>query len=107
LAFDARHHLHRRRRIGAGLDHVTFVDVLALVQNDRNAVADRGCSADQLGHMADDLGHARRAVGLRQLDVTGQRVDDVAGEMGAIGRCQRRALLTLEVVMQNQFAVFA
>ena len=30
------------------------------------------------------------AVGLRQLDVAGQRVDDVAGQMGAIGRRQRR-----------------
>ena len=47
------------------------------------------------------------AVGLRELGVTGQRVDDVAGEMGAIGRGQRRALLALEVVVQDQFAVVA
>ena len=45
------------------------------------------------------------AVGLRKLGVPGQRVDDVAGEVGAIGRGQRRPLLALEVVMQDQFAV--
>ena len=32
---------------------------------------------------------AGAAVGLRELDVAGQRVDDVAGEMGAVGRGQR------------------
>ena len=92
---------------GSGLDHVAFVDVVALVQNDRNAVADRGRGTRQLGHMADHLGNARAAVGLRQLDVTGQRIDDVAGEMSAIGRGQRGPLLALEVVVQNQFAVVA
>ena len=59
------------RRIGAGLDHVAFVDVVAVVQNDRNAVADRCRGADQFGDMADDLGHARTAVGLRELGVSG------------------------------------
>ena len=37
--------------------------------------------------------------------MTGKRVDDVAGEMGAIGRRQRGALLALEVILQDQFAV--
>ena len=55
--------------------------------------------------MADHLGHAGAAVGLRKLGIAGQRVDDVAGEVGAIGRSQRRPLLALEVVMQDEFAV--
>ena len=47
------------------------------------------------------------AVGLRHLDVAGQRIDDVAGEIGAIGRGQRGALLALEVVVQHQLAIVA
>ena len=90
---------------GSGLDHVALVDVVALVQDDRDAVADRGRVARQLGDMADHLGDAGAAVGLRELDVAGQRIDDVAGEMGAIGRGQRRALLALEIVVQHQLAV--
>src|SRR5205814_992235 len=60
-----------------------------------------------LGHMADDLCNTRSAVGLRQLGVAGQRVDDVAGKVSAVGRGQRGPLLALEVVMQHQFAVIA
>ena len=94
------------RRIGAGLDDVAFVDGVALVQDDRNAVADRGRVARQLGDMADDGGRdAGAAVGLRELGVPGQRVDEVAGEVGAIGRGQRGALLALEVLMQDELAV--
>jgi hypothetical protein len=37
----------------------------------------------------------------------GQRVDDVAGEMGAIGRSQRRPLLAFEVIMQDDFMAVA
>ena len=86
-------------------DHVAFFDVVAVVEDDRDAVADRGRGADELGHMADDLAGAGTAIGLRIFDVTGQRVDEIAGEMGAIGRGQRRALLALEVIMQDQFLV--
>ena len=93
------------RRTGAGLDHVAFFDVVALVQDDRDAVADRGRGADELGDMADHLAGAGAAVGLRIFDMAGQRVDDVAGEMGAIGRRQRGALLALEVIVQDQFVV--
>ena len=50
---------------------------------------------------------AGAAVGLRELGMPGQRVDDVAGEVGAIGRSQRGALLALEVVMQDELAVVA
>jgi hypothetical protein len=38
-------------------------------------------------------------------DVAGQRVDQIAGEVGAIGRRQRRAIFALEVILQNQFVV--
>src|SRR5947209_19707596 len=55
--------------------------------------------------MADDLADARAAAGLAVLDVTGQRVDNIAGEMGAVGRRQRSALLALEVIRQEQFVV--
>ena len=73
-------------RIGSGLDDVAFVDVVALVQDHRNAVADRGCAARELGDMADHRWrNAGAAVGLRELGVSGQCVDEVAGEMGAIG----------------------
>lgn len=39
---------------------------------------------------------------LRVLDVAGERVDDVAGEMGAIGRGDRGALLALEVIVDDE-----
>ena len=55
--------------------------------------------------MADHRGRAGAAVGLRELDVAGQRVDDVAGQMGAVGRRQRGALLALEIILQHQFAI--
>ena len=92
------------RRIGARLDDVAFVDVVTLVQDDRDAVADRGRVARQLGDMADDRGRdAGAAVGLRELGVPGQRVDDVTGEVGAVGRGQRGAFLALEVLAQHEF----
>ena len=56
--------------------------------------------------MADDRGRdAGAAVGLRELAVPAQRVDEVAGEVGAVGRGQRRALLALEVLAQHEFLV--
>ena len=57
--------------------------------------------------MTDDLGNAGTAVGLCKLGMPGQRVDDVAGEMGAIGRSQRRPLLALEVIVQHDFMAVA
>ena len=93
------------RRIGAGLDDVAFFDVVAVVQDDRNAVANDGRGARELGDMADHLGGARAAAGLRVFGVAGQRVDEIAGEVRAIGRRQRRALLALEVIVQDQFVV--
>ena len=38
-------------------------------------------------------------------DMAGQRVDDVAGQMRAVGRGDRRALLALEVIVQDEFVV--
>jgi len=55
--------------------------------------------------VADHLAGARAAASLCELLVAGKRIDDVAGEMGAIGRRQRGALLALEVILQDQFAV--
>ena len=55
--------------------------------------------------MADHLAGARAAVRLRIFGVAGQRADDIAGEVRAIGRRQRRALLALEVIMQDQLVV--
>ena len=58
--------------------------------------------------MPDDGGRdAGAAVGLRELRVPGQRVDDVAGEVGAIRRGQRGAFLALEVLGQHDLAVTA
>ena len=56
--------------------------------------------------MTDDLAGAGAAVRrLRVFDVAGQRVDKITGKMGAVGRGQRRALLALEVIMQDQFLI--
>ena len=78
------------------------MDGVTLVQDDRDAVADRGRVARQLGDMADELRRdAGAAVGLRELGVPAQRVDEVAGEMGAVGRGQCGALLALEVLLQE------
>ncbi len=41
------------RGVRAGLDHVAFFDVVAHVEDDRDAVADRGRAARQLGDVAD------------------------------------------------------
>ncbi len=55
--------------------------------------------------MADHLARSRAAARLGEFGVAGQCVDEIAGEVRAIGRRQRRALLALEVVVQNQFVV--
>ena len=74
------------RRVRSGLDHVAFFDVVAVVQDDRDAVADNGRGADELGYMTDDMADAGAAVGLRVFDVAGQRVDEIPGEVRAVGR---------------------
>ncbi len=86
-------------------DHVAFFDVVALVQDDRHAVADRGRGTGELGDVTDNMADAGAAIRLRILDMARQRIDDIAGEMGTIGRRQRRALLALEVVMQDQLLI--
>ena len=52
--------------------------------------------------MADGLSGIRC---LTALDLSGQRIDKIAGEIGAIGRRQRRALFAREVILQNQFVI--
>ena len=90
------------RRIGAGRDDVALLDIVAVVQDDRDAVADRGRAAGQLGDVADDLGSGDAGRGLRILDVAGEGVDDVAGEMGAIGRGDRCPLVTPEIIVNDE-----
>ena len=55
--------------------------------------------------MADNFVDARAAVGLRVFHMTGQRVDEIPGEVGAIRGRQRSAFFALEVIMQDQFLV--
>src|SRR5262249_43762448 len=95
------------RRVRAGLDDVAFLDIVSVVQDDRDAVADRSRGTLQLGEMSDDLPRRRTGSGLADLDIAGQRLDDVAGEMRTIGRSQRGALLALEIIMQHELAVVA
>ena len=54
--------------------------------------------------MADDLGGIRGSR-LGVPNMPRQRVDNIAGEMGAVGRRQRSALLALEVIRHDQFVV--
>ncbi|MBA7701162.1 hypothetical protein ES703_109894 [subsurface metagenome] len=81
------------------------MDVVAVVEDDRHAVADHGGVAGQLGDVTDDLDNAGVAVGLRHLDVAGQRIDKMAGEEGAVGRGKRRVLVALEVILKPQLLV--
>jgi hypothetical protein len=92
-------------RVGPRLHHVALMDVVAIVEDDRHTVADNGGAAGELGDMADDLGGGGAAVGLRDLHMAGQHFDRLAGEIGAVGRSQRRALVALEIVRQHQFLV--
>ena len=55
--------------------------------------------------MADNLGGIRRASRLGVLNMTCRRVDNIAGEVGTIGRRKRSALLASEVILQDQFVV--
>ena len=93
------------RRIRAGLHHVALFDVVADIEDDRDAVADRGRGARELGDVADDLASVVDVRGLRVFDMARKRVDDVAGEMSAVGRRQRCAVLALEVIVHDQFVV--
>jgi len=52
--------------------------------------------------VADDLGRGNAGGGLRNLDMAGERVDDVAGQVGAIGRGERRALFAPEIIVNDE-----
>ena len=57
--------------------------------------------------MADDLRAVGSDCGLSVLDVTYERIDDIAGELRPIGRGQRSPFLASEIIMHDQFvAVF-
>jgi hypothetical protein len=45
------------------------------------------------------------AAGVGDFDMTGQRVDQGAGQMRAVGRGKRLVLLALEVVVQDEFVI--
>ena len=47
------------------------------------------------------------AVSLGIIDMAGQRIDEIAGQVGAIGRCQRRVLFALEVIVNDELAAIA
>ena len=94
------------RESAAGLHDVAFFDVVALVQKDRDAVADCGRVSGKLGDVADDLTcGGRGAACLAVLNMAGERVDEIAGQMSAVRRGQRRTLLALEVIVKDQFGV--
>src|SRR5262249_30724705 len=94
------------RRVGAGLDDVALLDVVAHVEDDGDTVADNGGAAGELGDMADDVVDARvHTAGLTELRIAGQCVDDVTGQKRAIGRGQRGVLGALKVVMQDELVV--
>ena len=93
------------RRVRAGLHDIALFDVVAVVQDDRDAVADRGRAALKLADVADHLMVVCRAAGLAILHLAGQRVDEVAGQVGAVGGSERGVLLALEIVVQDEFAV--
>ncbi|MFK4528421.1 hypothetical protein ABIF90_006402 [Bradyrhizobium japonicum] len=90
------------RRIRAGRDHIALLDVIAVVQRDRDAVANRGRAAGEFCDVADDLRGGDAGRGLRNLHMARERVDDVAGEMGAIGRGDRCALVALEIIVNDE-----
>ena len=64
-----------------------------------------GRAALKLGDVADHLAGGRTAAGLGDMDFADKRVDDVAGQVCAVGRGDRRALLALEVIVQDELVV--
>jgi hypothetical protein len=52
--------------------------------------------------VADDLGGGNAGRGLRILDVARERVDDVAAEVRAIRRRERRALVAPEIIVNDK-----
>ncbi len=52
--------------------------------------------------MADDLRGGNSGGGLRILHMAGECVDDVAGEVRAVGRGDRRALVAPEIIVNDE-----
>ncbi|KAF0188037.1 MAG: hypothetical protein FD165_2869 [Gammaproteobacteria bacterium] len=83
------------------------MDVVAHVQADGNAVASSGRAAGELGDLADDLFRRDIAAGLRVVDLTGERLDGLAGQVCTIGGGQGGPVLAAEVLARHEFlAVF-
>src|SRR3954452_13664502 len=75
------------------------------MQNNRHTIAGGGRRARKLGDVTDHLAGTRTTVGLGVFGVAGQRIDDVASQVRAIGARQRGPLLALEVVVQDELVV--
>ncbi len=52
--------------------------------------------------MADDLRRSRAGPGLRDLNITRERADDIAGEMRAVRRGDRRALVAPKIIVNDE-----
>src|SRR6266481_3856606 len=91
--------------VGGGLDDVALANRIADLDLNGSAARTReGARTNRRLNMADDLGGIRGSR-LGVPNMPRQRVDNIAGEMGAVGRRQRSALLALEVIRQEQFVV--
>ena len=92
--------------VGCGLDDVALANRIAnLGLNGNSARTRQGAGTDRRLNMADNLGGIRRASCSGVLNIPCQRVDNIAGEVGTIGRRKRSALLASEVILQDRFVV--
>src|SRR5271155_4776418 len=93
----------------AGLHHIAFVDRVADVERNGDAVADDSDSADDLLHTPDRLGRRGRA-GLRifvRCRRTGEQIDKVGRQRSAVWRNQRRLVLACEISGNNELVAVA
>ena len=85
------------RGSAAGLHDVVLVDVIAVVDDDGDAIAHDAGAAGHRDDMADQLGGGRGPrLGICRM--SGQRFDDFGIERRALRRDQHRALLAAEVI---------
>ena len=92
--------------VGCGLDDVALANRIAnLSLNGNSARTRQGAGTDRRLNIADNLGGIRRASCLGVLNMPCQRVDNIAGEVGTIGRRKRCALLASQVILRDRFVV--